>query len=256
MNCRICERTMGGVFTLHSQRHDIDVPVYRCSHCDAYFSDGGPVNYADANLVDYYQRHAEVIRARYERLFERVESTVGPGRFLDIGAGIGFSLDVARRRGWSARGLEPNRELVRHATGRGMDVLHGYLDGSLHGTYDFVLLDNVLEHVPDPIRFLRDAAHLVDRRGLLVIAVPPVDWLRKLRGAIPAVRNGVTRPQLNVFAEVDEHVNILGRRAMAALARRIGIRLSPARFHHSAVYDNPVYRALGLDDGYYFAYTH
>jgi SAM-dependent methyltransferase len=228
MDCRICSAPAHEVFVLRSQRHGVEVPVFRCGRCDAYFSNGGPVNYDNVDLTGYYLQHEAVICARYERVFDRVESLMKPARFLDIGAGMGFSLEVARRRGWTAGGLEPNRALVEHARQRKLDVQCGYLDDSRRGQHDFILVDNVLEHVPDPAAFLRNARRLLSPQGLMLVAVPPMDWLRKGLGAIPPVRNGATRPQINIFCVL------------------------PLRFHHSKAYDNAVVRALGLDDGYYF----
>ncbi|MEO7338091.1 MAG: hypothetical protein ABIV63_16075, partial [Caldimonas sp.] len=66
------------------------------------------------------------------------------------------------------------------------------------------------------------------------------------------VRDRVEMPQLNAFGEVDEHLNMMGRRAMRRLTLASGLHLQPTRFHHSWVYDNAVVRGLGLDDGYYF----
>jgi hypothetical protein len=54
-----------------------------------------------------------------------------------------------------------------------------------------------------------------------------------------------------VFTEADEHVNMISRTAMLRLAQAAGLRALPVRFHPSRIYDNPVFRALGLDDGYY-----
>lgn len=251
MKCRICSGVTRRSFDLRSQRHGIVVPVFRCSACDAYFSDGGPVSYDDVDLTDYYMRHAPQIRRRYERLFAKIESFSAPGRFIDIGAGMGFSLEVAIQRGWISCGLEPNRALARHAQARGLDVEIGYLDGSQRGEYNLVLIDNVLEHILDPIGFLRQAVKLLAPSGLMVVAVPPMDWLRKGLAASACVRDCIAKPQLNIFCEVDEHVNMLGRRAMTLVARAVGLRLLPARFHHSKVFDNPLVRILGLDDGYY-----
>jgi 2-polyprenyl-3-methyl-5-hydroxy-6-metoxy-1,4-benzoquinol methylase len=253
MNCRICSAPVHRVFDLRSHRHQgVTVPVFRCRRCDAFFSNGGPVNYDDVDLTAYYLAYASAIKERYQRVFRRVETLVRPGRFMDIGAGMGFSLEVAQERGWASSGLEPNLSLARHARERGLDVAHGYLDDNQQGEYDLIVIDNVLEHVPDPAGFLRHAKRLLTRSGLMLVAIPPMDWVRKALAALPWVRNRVTTPQLNLFCEVDEHLNMFGRRAMTALARGVGLDILPIRFHHSAVYDNAVFRTLRLDDGYYF----
>ena len=125
--CRICALPTRSVFDLHSSRHGIEVPVYRCAACRAYWSDGGPVNYDDVDLSGYYLPLADAVRARYDRVFSHLERRIATGTFLDIGAGMGFSLDVATRRRWSAQGLEPNRASAQHAQRRGLHVANAYL---------------------------------------------------------------------------------------------------------------------------------
>ena len=189
------------MFDLHSHRHGVLVPLFRCAHCDAYFSNGGPVNYDDGDLSGYYLAYRIAILQRHAKLFARVEGHMNPGRFLDIGAGIGFSLEVATQRGWAACGLEPNRALVRNACERGLDMHRGYLDDACVGEYDFILTDNVLKHVLDPLRFLRNARRLLAPTGMMVVALPPMDWLRKALGTIRYVREKVSQPQLNIYGD-------------------------------------------------------
>jgi 2-polyprenyl-3-methyl-5-hydroxy-6-metoxy-1,4-benzoquinol methylase len=250
--CRICQRPTPRAFDLHSSRHGIDVPVYRCADCKTYWSNGGPVNYDDVDLTGYYLKHAQSIRARLKRTFERLEAIKPLGRFLDIGAGMGFAVELAQSRGWHARGLEPNRFLATHARERGVDVTNAYLGADTKGTFDVVLIDNVLEHIAQPLPFLRDAVRLMEPDALLVVAVPPLDWLRDALGRSAFVRDRVTRPQLNAFNEADEHVNVFSRRAVARLARAAGLEQLDLRFHPSRVYDNSFFRIAGLDDGYHF----
>jgi SAM-dependent methyltransferase len=250
--CRICQRPTPHAFDLHSSRHGIDVPVYRCADCRAYCSNGGPVNYEDVDLTRYYLEHAQSIRARLQRLFERLEAIKPVGRFIDIGAGMGFAVEVAQSRGWRAWGLEPNRFLAAHARKRGVDVANAYLGADTEGAFDLVLIDNVLEHIAQPLPFLHHAVRLMEPDALLIVAVPPLDWLRDALGRSAFVRDRITRPQLNAFNEADEHVNVFSRRAVARLAHAAGLNRLDLRFHPSCVYDNPVFRAAGLDDGFHF----
>src|SRR3546814_8514453 len=75
------------------------------------------------------------------------------------------------------------------------------------GQYDVVLIDNVLEHVPDPVAMIRQAKRLMAPDALLVLAVPPFDWLRRWLGTIPIIRNNVSHPQINARSE--EHTSEL-----------------------------------------------
>ena len=252
LGCRICAGETIRVFDLRSHRHGTRVPVYRCAACNAYFSNGGPVDYEDVDLSGYYLQHADAIGERYERLFTQIGKWREPGRFMDIGAGMGFSLEVARRHRWLPQGIEPNKALAKGALERGLQVANAFLADDTAGQFDVVLLDNVLEHILDPLPFLRNAARLLAPDALLIVAVPPMDWLRQSLSAVPYVRQQVMRPQINLFTEVDEHVNVFSRRAMRRLVANAALRLLDRRYHHSPLFDNAPFRALGLDDGYYF----
>lgn len=253
MDCRICKKPTKKYFELQSQRHDLLVPTFYCKTCNAFFSDGGPVNYDDVDLTDFYLKNEFSICSRYQKIFEFIESLVSPGRFLDIGAGMGFSLTVANSRGWTSTGLEPNTALVSHAQSRKLNLKKTYLSSQIFGEYDFILIDNVLEHVHQPLSFLKHATRLLAPTGIMLIAVPPMDWLRQGLGKISYVRNYVSIPQLNIFREVDEHVNIFSRKAMINLLSNADLYLLDARFHHSLAYNNILFRKLKLDDGYFFA---
>lgn len=227
--------------------------MWRCPRCVAYFSDGGPRNYDDVDLRSYYEANGASIRARYQRVLAFCETLTRKGRFIDVGAGMGYSLEVATQRGWVASGIEPNAALVSSARSRGLDMRMGYLQDDGQPVHDLVLADNVLEHVPEPRRFLTDATRLLAPHGVLVLAVPPFDWLRRALGHFAYVREHVRHPQVNVLDEVDEHVNVLGRVAMARLFERVGLRRLQLRYHHSSALDNPLARLFRLDDGYHFA---
>src|SRR3546814_4518772 len=188
MKCRICSGETRRAFDMCSRRVDQTVPVFRCGACDAYFSNGGATNYDDADLTEYYTRYAAAIRARYNRLMTEIESYCSVGSLIDIGSGLGFSLQVAKARGWTASGIEPNQALVLSAKERGIDVVHGYISDDAVGQYDVVLIDNVLEHVPDPVAMIRQAKRLMAPVALLVLAVPPFDWLRRWLGTSPIIR--------------------------------------------------------------------
>lgn len=134
-----------------------------------------------------------------------------------------------------------------------MNVTQGYLSDETSGEYNFLLIDNVLEHILQPADFLGHAVRLLTSSGIILIAVPPMDWLRKWFGAISYVRYHVAVPQINIFGEVDQHVNIFSRKAMDRLLQSVGLRLLDVRFHHSLAYNNILFRGLRLEDDYYFA---
>lgn len=114
--------------------------------------------------------------AQTDRL-EIFESLLPPDRrcLLDIGCGPGFFLQTALQRGWLAHGIEPSRQAAAHARGLGAVVIEGFFNaasGSSLGRFDVVHLNNVLEHVPDPIHLIRLAHGLLEEDGVICVNVP------------------------------------------------------------------------------------
>jgi len=96
-------------------------------------------------------------------------------RILDIGCGPGFFLKTAKERGWTVRGLEPSRQAAEHARGLGLDIVEDFFSARTAaqlGHYDVVHLNNVLEHVPNPLVLVRLARDLLTPGGLLCLNVP------------------------------------------------------------------------------------
>ena len=82
--------------------------------------------------------------------------------FVDLGAGVGGSLEGAEVRfGGRGLGVDLDAEKVREATAAGRDVVLGDITSlEVEGSVRFVVLDNVLEHLPtlDHVRATLEAA--------------------------------------------------------------------------------------------------
>lgn len=120
------------------------------------------------------QAWAELAQTDRLETFERI---LGPQRrrLLDIGCGPGFFLKTAKARGWRVFGIEPSMQAAAHARSLGVEVVEGFFNAENAqglGRFDAIHLNNVLEHVPDPIAILSAAAGLLDREGVLCVGVP------------------------------------------------------------------------------------
>lgn len=97
---------------------------------------------------------------------------------LEIGCGTGAFLDRCREAGFrNACGLELNPRALRECRAKGHLVGNEpleQLDPSQH-QYDCLCAFQVLEHVPDPVAFLRAAEQLVRTGGKLILSTPNAD---------------------------------------------------------------------------------
>lgn len=95
----------------------------------------------------------------------------GVGSLLDVGAGTGEFLKVAREKSWSVQGMEPNENARNLASEKGIE-LRASLDDFNESKFDVVTLWHVLEHIPDLEDTIERLSKLVKPTGNLIIAVP------------------------------------------------------------------------------------
>jgi 2-polyprenyl-3-methyl-5-hydroxy-6-metoxy-1,4-benzoquinol methylase len=155
-----------------------------------------------------------------------------PGRrLLELGSNVGLFLDVARSAGWDAVGYEPSRWAVE--TGRqrfGVDLREGVLEDvdEPPGSFDAVVMLDVLEHLVDPLAAVRRLGALVGPDGLVTLSTVNISSiharLRKERWP------WLIRPHLHYFSPETLHAMLL-----AAGLRLVEWDVVPRSFHVSYV---------------------
>jgi SAM-dependent methyltransferase len=112
---------------------------------------------------------------------ERVDPLVrefrhkGARKLLDVGSGDGVFLATMHGAGWEVCGLEPDPVAARLAREkRGVPVLDGTLDQVDAGAqaFDVVVSRHVVEHVHDPVAFMKACFRAVRPDGCLIILTP------------------------------------------------------------------------------------
>jgi 2-polyprenyl-3-methyl-5-hydroxy-6-metoxy-1,4-benzoquinol methylase len=126
------------------------------------------------NYLDFYHLIGE--EARYKEELKQIERFHAPGRILDIGCSTGRFLAMAKQAGWKPQGIELSESAALFAREKwGLDIVAGELTGGVfpRRSFDVITMHHVLEHLPDPKKFLaREVMPLLDVKGILVIEVP------------------------------------------------------------------------------------
>lgn len=94
--------------------------------------------------------------------------------FLDIGAGVGIALDVAKHQyGFQTFGIEPNEDLCQRLSTRGHVVTSGSLE-KFQGKQKFhvLYLYETLEHFPYPEESLLQCYDIMEHGGVIAVVVP------------------------------------------------------------------------------------
>jgi len=97
------------------------------------------------------------------------------GRLLDIGCGDGSFLALMRDLGWKVVGLEPDPVAAKGARERFLiPVVEDTLEDARlpHRSFDVITLNHVIEHVYDPVSFLKECRRVIKPGGRVVITTP------------------------------------------------------------------------------------
>lgn len=102
----------------------------------------------------------------------------GPrARLLDVGCGNGEFLQLAALAGWQVEGTDFDPAAVETARAAGIRVAHGGLElvqGMPPLSFDWITLSHVLEHVHDPLAWLRELQRILRPGGTLWLQTPNV----------------------------------------------------------------------------------
>jgi 2-polyprenyl-3-methyl-5-hydroxy-6-metoxy-1,4-benzoquinol methylase len=99
------------------------------------------------------------------------------GSVLDVGCGSGQLLVALRNAGWDVVGVEIDPQAVAAARATGIEIHQGTLDGAKMeaGRFSHIVLNHVIEHVPDPVSYLRECARLLAPDGQIIVATPNLE---------------------------------------------------------------------------------
>lgn len=127
-----------------------------------------------------YCLRAESAESQYRQGLWALSKHKKEGKLLDIGCGAGYFLQVAKCRGWTVSGTELSEFAADLARKNAQcDIYVGDLrSGIIEETvFDVVTMWYVLEHVVDPQQLLEESWKVLKEDGLLLVAVPNVEYL-------------------------------------------------------------------------------
>ena len=133
---------------------------------------------------DDYISHTDGKRSLFEKVYQYIKNialknklelinNLNPqkGKLLDIGAGTGDFLLVAKQNDWQITGIEPNGKARNIAINKGISFIEKSELLEKH-SFDVITMWHVLEHVSDLELQIKELKRLLKPSGTILIAVP------------------------------------------------------------------------------------
>lgn len=154
----------------------------RCDSCKLEFLRPLPcarqlmIQYGDDYYRTGYLEFEQKQRVQFRVLLDQLREHGASGPLLDVGAGVGLLVAVAREQGWVAEGIEPSGAACLMARERhGIELQQMEItDTSPKHTFGVVVLWQVLAHAREPLMVLRHAAKMLRPKGFLVMSF--INW--------------------------------------------------------------------------------
>lgn len=208
---------------------------YRCNSCGAVFQHPLPsldemINYANVEynkgMYKEYLNADEIKNATFSYRLEKVleiyrkhnKSLPPKIRLFDVGCSNGRFIEIAMKQGFDAWGLEFSENAIAAAS---PDIQSRIYKGDANeigklnlGTFDIITAFDLVEHVFDPVAFLKSVRQLAANNSVLVFATPDASSIiRPLMG-----RNW---SMLQPF----QHTVLLSRKSALRLLEAAGLEL-------------------------------
>jgi 2-polyprenyl-3-methyl-5-hydroxy-6-metoxy-1,4-benzoquinol methylase len=196
------------------------IKLLNCKSCDLKWYQPAPSG--DPAFYEGLQKHQWYYQDEKPEYAYASQHLKSGDKLLEVGCGKG-AFAAFLPKGIAYRGLEFNQDAVTKGRAQGLQIdIEAVEDHAARypATYDAVCHFQVLEHVTDPLAFLKACAALIRPGGLLVVAVPSEDSFLSI------VENGF----LNM---PPHHLTRWSDKALGFAINRVG--LSPVAYWHEAV---------------------
>jgi SAM-dependent methyltransferase len=194
--CPLCRREDSEILFDASNRRDglpVSSSYHKCRNCGTLFlnptlDEASFSDYDEVYTRDLYCEESQSNLTILDRIFRAFNGTTSQGflhklpheigkgrRMLDVGCSTGEKLRHFAERGYQIFGLDMAEDAVRIANSRyGSGFTYGSLSqaGYEEDYFDVVRLDNVLEHIADPVTTLIEVRRILKPGAHAYIYVP------------------------------------------------------------------------------------
>jgi 2-polyprenyl-3-methyl-5-hydroxy-6-metoxy-1,4-benzoquinol methylase len=209
-----------------SQLYDIYGSMQYYSNKDFFSKDKSKIyGYVDylAERINRQYGYRKIVRKVKEQYLRKNLSSAQKAKWLDVGCGLGFLMDVAFDEGFVVSGVEFSLPAIQYIRSKyTFPVTYGLLSEiEFDEKYDVVSMFDVIEHLIDPISDLQKLRQHIEDDGILIIQTMDCDSLvSKLLGK-----------KLEDFRRTREHLFFFNRNSLKKILDHCGWKILDVRLH-------------------------
>lgn len=210
-----------------------DFNIYICKSCGACFLDEQYEQTCPEVPDDVYAESLSYLNdiriANNKTNLKHIRHYFGPKEItgLEIGSATGVFMEMAEKQGVSMMGIEPMKRSCEIARGKGLKVICGIFPDDLSQTekYDFIIFNDVFEHIRDSEKVLLDCKSHMKKSGLLIINLPMRSGvIYMMSSLINQLGDGTLLRRLWQVDTSSPHVVYYNQRSIHYITRKVGFR--------------------------------
>ncbi len=173
-SCPVCGKPL-------TQLYKLRFNVYRCNSCALLHSDAEFEHSFESDLESTSRDIGlkQLRLANFAIIIKELQNLKASKNTrlegLEIGCGNGWWLETCRANDIECTGIEPEHIYEHYHKENGLNVVYGFypeVSPAKKGGYDFIIFNDVFEHIPDINTLVESLRKDLAEDGLLVINIP------------------------------------------------------------------------------------
>ena len=180
-NCIIC-----GSGSIKKMKNYEKQHLVKCLSCKFVFCEPIPTELELEKHYENYGRNdylSPLTIKRYHEILDSFEPYRKTNKLIDVGCGIGYFLEEAKKRGWEVYGTEFTDEAIEICSKKGIKMNKGILNPDNYESQEFDVITSfeVIEHINNPQEELANFFKILRKGGLVYCTTPNFNSLLRYR---------------------------------------------------------------------------